>query len=297
MRTFKGRLQDSVEEIYRRTQRLSWRARNFGRVLQYHLSSKSDEGMKVISNALRREGIAIFNLRELASNTYEVFLDAQTHAHDLLSRVAKDADADEGCGLDGGVTKKYRIRLLSKQIASDSPFLALALDSRLLAAVDSYMGMRSYLRSIDLWWDRPTSGPEMDTQLWHRDADDLMNVKVFIYFNDVDVDGGPFCFIRGSHPRGGRRRIMPEFDDAGRTTDGQMANLVPPSGWSVCTGSIGTVIMCDTCGYHKGLKPLSKDRIMFVSHYTSGTPRYPRSFELLENNSNGLSSRQLDRLG
>jgi len=40
------------------------------------------------------------------------------------------------------------------------------------------------------------------------------------------------------------------------------------------------VILADTTGFHKGLKPQTQHRLLVSLHYTSGTPRYPRSFAL-----------------
>jgi hypothetical protein len=62
--------------------------------------------------------------------------------------------------------------------------------------------------------------------------------------------------------------------------DAQMAAYVPAGDWTRCTGSSGTLILADTTGFHKGLKPQARHRVMVSLHYTSGTPRYPRNFEL-----------------
>ena len=43
----------------------------------------------------------------------------------------------------------------------------------------------------------------------------------------------------------------------------------------------GTVMLCDTGGYHKGLKPLRRDRLLLMWQYTSGTPRYPQRLSLV----------------
>jgi len=97
-----------------------------------------------------------------------------------------------------------------------------------------------------------------------------MNVKVFIYFSDVAVEHSLFCFVPGTHPLGARRWLTPEGDEGRRSTDEQMACAVPAEEWRICTGPAGTVIFCDTCGYHKGLKPQAGNRLMVMFQYTSG---------------------------
>ena len=37
---------------------------------------------------------------------------------------------------------------------------------------------------------------------------------------------------------------------------------------------------CDTCGYHRGLKPRGRDRLMLMVQYTSGSASDPRAFEV-----------------
>jgi hypothetical protein len=184
-------------------------------------------------------------------------------------------------------------------LSLDDPFVQIAIHPELLMLVNGYLGMRSLLRAIDLWWDRPTSDAEKETQLWHRDGDDLMNVKAFVYFTNVDLESGPFCFIPRSHPCGERRWLAPEHDAHGRTTDAQMARLIPNAEWRVCLGPAGTVALCDTCGYHKGLKPTHHERLMLMVQYTSQTPRYPRVLRVTDGQglSLMLTAAQRDAIG
>ena len=58
----------------------------------------------------------------------------------------------------------------------------------MLALANAYMGMRSYLRAVDMWLNLPTGEPPKLSQLWHRDYDDIRNVKVFVYLTDVGVE-------------------------------------------------------------------------------------------------------------
>jgi hypothetical protein len=48
----------------------------------------------------------------------------------------------------------------------------------------------------------------------------------------------------------------------------------------VCTGKAGTVILADTCGYHKQLKPTGGERVLMVAEFTSGTPFSERPTEI-----------------
>jgi hypothetical protein len=63
-------------------------------------------------------------------------------------------------------------------------------------------------------------------------------------------------------------------------TDEEMERLVSRDDWVVCTGSPGTVVITDTCGYHKGGKPVDGNRLLWTAQYTSGAPRAGRNFDL-----------------
>lgn len=244
-----------------------WRARNFRRVLARYGDAQSDRAVRS-AGELRREGIVIH--RPGQSFDRSIFDEALARAMQLKAN--EQAEATE--------SKGYRLHLLPTAIHCDDPLLRLALDPYILSIASRYMGMAVYLRAIDLWLDRPTSEPAKETQLWHRDGDDVLNVKVFVYLNDVDRETGPFCFIPRSHPFGDRRWLAPE-SEKGRATDEAMARLVPPEEWRINTAPAGTTILCDTSGYHKGLKPTGNQRLMLTWQYTSGTAWYARAFELL----------------
>jgi hypothetical protein len=118
-----------------------------------------------------------------------------------------------------------------------------------------------------------------------------MNVKMFVYFTDVTKAAGPLCYAPGTHPIGGRRDL-PERDEKWRSTDEQLARIVPEPEWILCEGARGTVVFADTCGYHKQLKPAGDERLLLVSHYVSGTPYVPRTLELRGDGDAGLTDEQ-----
>jgi hypothetical protein len=181
-------------------------------------------------------------------------------------------------------TKDFLTRLLPERVEVEGPFLQLALDPQLIALSNAYMGMRSYLRGLDVWLNVPTPDPPKLSQLWHRDYDDLINVKVFVYLSDVGPEQGPFTFAPRTHPRG---EIA--IDVAARMDDDEMARFVPREDWVVCTGPVGTVVVADTCGFHKGGKPVEGERMLWTAQYTSGAPRDARDFTVGENGTAQLS--------
>lgn len=249
--------------------RISWRARNLDRRLRQRPDLA--HGQERFLDGLRNDGVVKGEFTEIFEDDtlYEA---AHTRALGLRDAVQVDGTSDSG-------TKSFLTRLLPDKLDWDDPFWRLALHPAVLDVVAAYLGMRPYLRSMDLWLSKPTGEPPKDTQLWHRDHDDHMNVKFYVYFTDVLVENGPLAYAVGTHPVG-EVKGEPERDESGRSDDQQMAPLLAQRGVTLCDGPRSTIAMADTCGYHKQYKPVEGERLKLMVQYTSGTPFHPRTFDL-----------------
>jgi hypothetical protein len=185
----------------------------------------------------------------------------------------------------------YLAKLATGRFDASDPFVRIALHPAVLAVVNGYLRLRSTLRALELWHTWPTPGDAIQTQLWHRGADDVMNVKLFCYFTDVTRAAGPLTYAPGTHPLGDRR-MRPEHDEHMRSTDEQMAQVVPAQEWVVLEGGPGTIVFAETCGYHKQLKPESEERLKLVAQYVSGSPYVGRELELENLDASALSEDQ-----
>ncbi len=165
--------------------------------------------------------------------------------------------------------KDFLIRLLPAKLPADSVYLRYALQDDFLDAATAYLRLPPQLRAVHLWLNFPTPGDPASTQLWHRDSDDMVNLKVFTYLSDVDEASGPFAFAPGTHPFGPYGAVEPEAVQPGRSADGAMAKIVGRASWAICVGGVGTTVFADTCGLHKGVKPKDKPRLMLMCQYTS----------------------------
>jgi Phytanoyl-CoA dioxygenase (PhyH) len=260
--------------------RAKWRLRNRGR----SVAATSDPALAPLVEGLSRDGIVVTDAATVlgADDLYDR---AAGHAEELYA--ARSARAEAAAGSK----ETFKTKLAAAAFDADDPFVEIAVHPRVLDVANGYLRLRSTLRALELWLTEPTPGPAIQTQLWHRDADDLVNVKLFLYFNDVTRGAGPFTYAPRTHPFGDRRDL-PEHDAEWRSTDEQMAAIVPESDWLVCEGRPGTVVFADTCGYHKQLKPESDERLMLVAHYVSGTPYVPRALELRGVEAAGLTDDQ-----
>lgn len=249
---------------------------NFPRTLRQALHRRAVPAARARAEELRSRGICVGRLEEIADEAGVRCLEEVIR----LSVEEVRALAPNGLPVAAESSRKdYVHHLFHTELRPESPMVRFALQPGLLEVAAGYLGLWPVLHSLFVWANFPTPGPARETQLWHQDDDDLLNVKVFVYLNDVGPENGPFCFIPETHPPG-RLQIRPERDKDGRVSDEEMERAVPRACWKTCTAPARTVIFADTCGWHRGLKPVSGHRIMLMIQYTSATPNYPRGLRI-----------------
>jgi hypothetical protein len=253
--------------------KLRWNSKNMGRMLLHRFDPPVDPDLREMAETLRRDGIVTCDVRVLLGPQAPLF---ESMREKILAAWQSDMAKERAAALSG--EKNFKVKLLERELAFDSAALQISLHPRVVQLVNSYMGMRSYLRDVDLWWDRPTPNAAAATQLWHRDFDDARCIKGFIYFNDVDEQTGPFTYLPGTHMFGRYANQQPGGSTKNRFTDEEMVAPLSPKEAMVVTGSAGTMILCDTYGFHRGVKP-QKDRLMSLFQYVSKASKYPRQFE------------------
>jgi hypothetical protein len=261
--------------------RANWRRHNRDR--GFDPAAIADPVQRRLAGDLDREGVAVTTFDELVGDL-ELFEQAAAQARQLHG-AWRPENAEEGS------KASFLTKLATTNFAADDPFVRIALYPAVLNVTNGYLKLRSTLRALELWHTRPTPGSAIQTQLWHRDADDVMNVKLFLYFTDVRVPAGPLTYAPRTHPLGDRRTV-PEHDEHRRSRDDQMARVVPESDWRILEGAPGTIVFADTCGYHKQLKPESDERVKLVAHYVSGTPYVEPALELRGVDERALSDEQ-----
>jgi len=170
--------------------------------------------------------------------------------------------------------KDYLVQVVpnDSEYASDSPLLKVALDKTLLEIVSGYLGMWPRLHAVSVLLNFPTKDEARESQLWHRDSEDLKIIKVFIYLNDVGAENGPFCYIPKTHPFSTGAGTIPLHKDKKRILDDEMSSVIPKESWVECTGPTNTMILADTVGFHRGGKPTTGTRLLITFTYTSGKP-------------------------
>ena len=233
----------------------------------------STEARRVLEE-LNRHGIAVTTSDALlgGNGVYQELCAAITQLEREQSPRIESARARAGDANAIGEKTFLHFLLGDKPpVDSGSVFARFALQEQILGISNAYLGLHSQLRYYNVWHTLANTGPARESQLWHRDRDDFLTCKVFLYLNDVDEGAGPFTYARGTHPKGANH-AEPPFTLEGtvkRSDDAQMATVAPRDTWVKATGRRGTIIFADTRGYHKGGEARTSDRIMYTCMYLS----------------------------
>ena len=194
-----------------------------------------------ICDGLRRDGIFMTSLEALAL----------PGSAEMLS---------SACELAAGYAPKARERaargenflMMPPAMVMMRPDLfAWGLHDRLLNIAEAYLGLPPAYDGLAII-HTVADAREQSTRRWHRDREDWRMLKIAIYLNDVDADGGPFELDR-------RGEAAMRVDD--------------PSAVQSCPGPAGTVIFADTARcLHRG-RPAQRDRAALFYSYFSRQPR------------------------
>lgn len=148
--------------------------------------------------------------------------------------------------------------------------LDIANDPKILSIAYNYFGAIPKIDYIGSWWSFPSNTPAL-TQSFHRDIDTLNSLKLFIYLTEVDSDSGPHVYIKGSHNSPYRTSKGKQHDDNELKKKFKNTDIVSFEGKS------GYSFVADTFGFHKGLTPLKKNRLVLQIIYTlKSTPFGPK---------------------
>lgn len=231
---------------------------------------------------LRRDGIAFAHITDILSQQQWEKLRSYVldRANDPLIRERIEHPRSPSDKTD---EKYFNIDLFNNKVLDlEHPTTVWALNEKILQIANEYMGMFTKFRGIRLWASLPVppGAPETASQRWHRDLDDRQLMKTFIYFDDVDETAGPLHYIRQSHGGGGKwNNVFPTpFPLGSYPLPGVVEKVIPQEYVTRATGKAGTLIFCDTSGFHKGGYCTEKNRYMLFCLYASAATIDPLGY-------------------
>jgi hypothetical protein len=140
--------------------------------------------------------------------------------------------------------------------------LAIANDPRVLGIVAGFLGAKPTISLLTAWWSMPhKDGKAEEAERFHRDVDDIRFVKLFCYLTDVDEVSGPHMFVPGS-------QNIDKLTKIRRYDDREIVDAFGENSLSMFTGKAGTVFLENTFGFHRGVPPTQKPRLLFQVLYS-----------------------------
>jgi len=130
----------------------------------------------------------------------------------------------------------------------------------------AYLDCMPLLSTCNLRKSFITNLPEGGTQIYHSDPNSPRFLKFFVYLNDVDINGGPFCYVEGSHTK--------KFEINGSNWNQQynwdlnvINHIYGEDKIKYLTAKKGDLLIADTNGWHRGTKPVNSERTMLTLDY------------------------------
>lgn len=223
---------------------------------------------------LNRDGVAMVPAAKLLGPV-SVYDELEQEIFRLENEMAGELAKLRAAAVDASSLerKSFLCELLGEKPVLDpgSVFTRFALQDQILGIANAYFGMYTRMRAYNIWHSFVTDAPPRQSQLWHRDREDRLILKVFVYLCNVDEHTGPFTYAPGTHAKGPVRRAPESFSENGvnRSTDEQMARVVPRDRWITALAPKGTIVFADTHGYHKGGEARRADRLLYMCMFTS----------------------------
>jgi len=218
---------------------------------KYKNYSPSSDGLKIASE-IEEKGYA----------KLENFLDIETI--DLINSKTEEI-------LSNG-NHPYNQSKISQDISRNSQLVSVPeihkflFDDRIIDIAGVYMDCFPAFGTCNLRKSFVNSMNEGGNQLYHVDPNSPRFLKFFVYMDDVDLDGGPFCYVEGSN--------LKKFEINGNnwnnkytwSTD-EINRIYGEGNVKFLTAKKGDLLIADTNGWHRGIKPITKERTMLTLDY------------------------------
>jgi hypothetical protein len=222
-----------------------------------------DETQRGIVEQLRAHGYATLPFTELVPDR-AVWDELEADAGRFVTETEAELERG-GSALRRRAGKEFVVRKYSwgVQLGHDDPWLRAGINLRLLDVANAYLGLWSKLEYVDVWYTLPEPVSERrSSQRWHRDFNDRHLLKAFLYLVDVDDETGPFEYVPRSAPGGELDQLWP-WRPLGENypPDEELAQHIAGRSMTF-TAPKGTLIFCNTAGFHRGGFAKTKPRAL-----------------------------------
>jgi hypothetical protein len=260
-----------------------------------------DATQQQILERLRTEGYATLAFSELvpdAATWRTLEAEAERFITETRDALEREAEGKADAALRRREGKEFVVRKYAYDapLSLGDPWLQLGLSPRLLDIANAYLGMWSKLEYVDVWYTPPAGGGDRrSSQRWHRDFNDRHLLKAFLYLVDVDEESGPFEYVPRTAPGSELQHLWP-WRPLGENYPPDEELLPKIADRTVTfTAPKGTIIFCNTSGFHRGGFARSKPRALATVTYSSPASLASlteRNYSMTDASADGLGSAQ-----
>lgn len=231
-----------------------------------------DDIQQSVLSEVREQGFALRSFRDLFPDDEHWRGLEEQRDRFVASTEADLAAGGEHVRVRPGKEFVVRLQSYGVELGPDDPWFRAVSSHRLLDVANAYLEMWSKLEYVDVWYSvpQPATQQRISSQRWHRDYNDKHLLKVFLYLVDVGESMGPFQYVPGSQP-GGPYADAWAWEPLGNNypTEEELEALIPASAVKAFTAPKGTLIFCNTAGFHRGGFSTTDPRVLATATYSS----------------------------
>ncbi len=258
---------------------MKWERDRKARAKRYDSAHFTFERQDAIVEAVDRNGFAVVPNAILKEMLLAIKREAERHLDHAtaLSPVSRDSARREGDlsaavdHLSDGELKKGQdyFRQHTNYVSVHNPLVTcpsvwqVVFNPLLIDIAHSYLDCIPAVGGLNLRKSYVNELGDFDTLYFHIDLNSPKFLKFFFYLNDVDEEGGPFSYVRGSH-----KKRFPGWRSKGRWTLDEMERAYGKENIVRLTANVGDMLIADTNGFHRGTKVRSNDRFMLTIDYS-----------------------------
>lgn len=222
------------------------------------------EALKIIEG-LDKQGVYVTTLEALGIPRTEKLLKAGYHVAAELSRRSKSPFYAD----------RHTLTATARQLLLYPEIFWWGTSEQLLRIVEGYLRLPVAYDGLSFYYSR-ADGRDAGPRKWHRDKEDWKMIKVCVYLNDVDENGGPYQCVKPDVNEHLISTLQPRYQVLTQQEMKEHLNVSTSDWLTSCTGKAGTVIFADTARYyHRGKPPTHCDRSAIFFSYFSQRPKHP----------------------
>ena len=248
-------------EIYRLPILKAKQDQAYQELLKQHapFTPKLNDEDTVILKSLQENGTCVIPISNLKIASTDSLLKVAANLVDELKSMTPQISQND-----------YGIEFTKSQLIKYPEIFLWGLEEKLLDIIENYIGLPVIYQGLSMRRDI-ANGRKVGVRQWHLDWEDRRMIKIIIYLNDVDTDGGPYEYISRHLTLEGIENL--KYYNLGFVSDEEMDEAIPRSDWQTCLGQAGTVVITDTSNvFHRAKPAIKDDRFAITLCYTSMQP-------------------------